>query len=101
MGRSRIIGVVVGATIPAGLYLLFVFHYSVDWTLIPLVHSALHRHLSMSELWSQCANTRLLAPKLIVVAFGLYDSLNEKSIILFSAGLLVASYLLILVLLRS
>jgi len=54
MGRTRTIGVVVGAIIPAGLYLLFVFHYSVDvpyaddWTIIPLIHSALHGYVSMS-----------------------------------------------------
>jgi len=107
MGRARTIGVVVGAGIPAGLYLLFVFRYSVDvpysddWSLVPLIHSALHGYVSMSALWSQYADTRLLVPKLVFVGFGLYDSLNEKSIILFSAVLLVASYCLILLLLRS
>jgi len=107
MGRTRTIGVVVGAIIPAGLYLLFVFHYSVDvpyaddWTIIPLIHSALHGYVSMSGLWSQYGDTRLLVPKLVFVTFGLYDSLNEKSIILFSTVLFVASYLLILLLLRS
>ncbi|MGA3148277.1 MAG: hypothetical protein ABSF33_12495 [Acidimicrobiales bacterium] len=105
-GRKRM-WVVIAAVIPVGLYLLYVFHYSVnvpyadDWYIIPLADSALHGHLGMSELWNQAGDTRLFVPKLIFVAFAFVDRLNMKSIQLFSALLFAASYVLLLSLLRS
>ena len=100
---SIVIGV---AAIPAVLYLLYVFEYSVnvpyadDWSFIPLVDSALHGHLSMSEVWTQYGDTRVVLPKLIFVAFAYIDHLNIRSILLFSAVLFIASYGLLLALLR-
>jgi hypothetical protein len=89
------------------LYLLYVVHYSVnvphadDWDMISLVVLALHGHLTMSALWSQYVAGRPFVARLLVVTFGLIDHLNERAVIVFSAGLFVASFLLLLVLFRS
>jgi hypothetical protein len=96
-----------GAVIPAGLYVLYVLHYSVnapysdDWNMIPLVVSAVHGKLGLSDLLSQYGDTRLFVPKLFFALFAVGDHWNTKSILLFSALVFVASYLLLLLLLRS
>jgi hypothetical protein len=97
----------VAASLPSGLYLLYVFHYSVnvpyadDWLMVPLALSAVHGHVSMSDLWRQFDDTRLFVPSVLIVVFAQVDNLNEKSLILFSAGMFVASYLLLLPLVRA
>ncbi len=89
------------------LYLLYVFHYSLnvpladDWNVIPLVSSAIHHQLTLSKLWRQYGDTRLLVGYLFFVTFGVFDHLNEKSIILFSAGIFIATFVLLLFLFRS
>ena len=94
--------VVVAAAIPAMLYLLYVIHYSVDvpnaddWDMIGLVAGALHGHLTMSELWAQYVAGRPFVTRLVVLFFGTFDHLNEKSITLFSAGTFIASFFLLL-----
>ena len=103
--RNLMLGMAAG--VPALLYLLYVFHYSVntpwsdDWNMIPNVDSALHGHLSMRALWRQYTGTRLLIGRLVFVAFGFIDHLNEQSIVLFSAVTFVATYFLFLSLVRS
>jgi hypothetical protein len=103
----RTIAVVVGAGLPALLYLLYIFHYSVnvpngdDWFVIPIADASLHGHLTLSALWSQYGDTRLFFSYLIFAAFAHLDHLNEKSIILFNAVLFIASYVLLLLLFRS
>ena len=103
--RNLMLGIAAG--VPALLYLLYVFHYSVnapwsdDWNMIPNVNSAVHGHLSMSALWSQYTGTRLVLGRLVFVAFGFIDHLNEQSIIVFSAVTFVTSYFLFLSLFRS
>ena len=100
-------GGLVGAGIPAGLYVLYVFHYSVnvpysdDWNMIPLVVAAVHRRLGLSDLWSQYGDTRLFVPKVAFAAFAVIDHWNTKSILLFSALVFVASYALLLLLVGS
>jgi hypothetical protein len=98
---------VIAAAAPALLYLAYVVHYSVDapwsddWSIVTVVHSALHGRLSLSELWSQYTGTRLLVGRLVFVAFGFIDRLDEKSVILFSAGTFIGTYVLFLRLFRS
>ncbi len=104
--RQRVL-LATGAGVPALLYLFYVYHYSLnvpladDWNVIGLVSAAIHHHLTMSQLWVQYADTRLLVGFVFFVAFGLLDHLNEKSIILFSAGIFVATYVLLIFLFRS
>jgi len=87
------------------LYLLFVFHYSVnvpwggdDWRIVPLIKAAHHGQLA---LWSQYGDRRLVVGRAILVAFGLFDHLNERHVMLFSAFIYIASYGLFLTLLKS
>lgn len=104
MGRLRF---VAAAGVPAGLYVLYVWHYAVnvpyadDWNMIPIVVLAAHRHLAMTDLWSQYGDTRLFVPKLFFALFAVVGNYNIKVILMFSAMLFVASYLLLLLLLRS
>ena len=109
VGRARALGVLTGASIPAGLYLLYVFHYSVnvpftdDWSIVSLSASALRGQLTLSDLWTPYgkSGTRLFVPKLLFVTFTYVDHLNIKFILFFSAVLLVVSYVLLLSLVRS
>jgi hypothetical protein len=104
---SHPILVVAAASIPAILYVLYVFHYSIDvpdaddWNMIPLVVAAIHGHLTIGALWSQYVAGRPFVARLFIVAFGLFDHLNEKSIILFSAATFVASFCLLLLPFRA
>ncbi len=69
--------------------------------MIPNVDAALHGHLTIRALWRQYTGTRLLVGRLVFVAFGFIDHLNEQSIILFSAVIFVATYFVFLSLFRS
>ncbi len=92
---------------PALLYLLYVFHFSVDvprsddWDDISLVAQALHGHLTIRALWSEYVAGHPFVARLIVVAFGVFDHLNEKSIVVFCAGTFIISFLCLLVMFRS
>jgi len=99
--------VVIGAGVPALLYLLFVFHYSVnvpfadDWQVMRIVSSALHGHLTMSLFWSQWTSSREVTGRLVFIAFGVIDHLNLRAIMLLSAGIFVATFALVLICVRS
>lgn len=100
--------VAIAAGVPALLYLPFAFHYSVnvpwgfdDWAIVPLVNSAIHGHLSMGTLWPQYGDRRLVISRLITVAFGVFDGLNERPLVMFTAALFVVSYVAFLVLFRG
>ncbi len=69
--------------------------------MIPVVHGALHGHLSWGQLWSQYGDRRLVMSRLVYVAFGLIDHMNEKLIIISGALLLIASFALLLPLFRA
>ena len=103
---SRVLlGVAIAA--PALLYLVYVSHFALnvpfadDWGVMSIVSRALHHHLTMSALWSQYGDTRLLIARLFFVGFGFFDHLNERSIILFSAGIFIVSFGVLLLLFRS
>ena len=72
-----------------------------DWNVFPLAASAIHHHLTLSQLWGPYGDTRLFVGYVFFAAFALFDHLNEKSIILFSATTLIASFVLLLVMFRS
>jgi hypothetical protein len=103
-GSKRRPGVLFGAAVvvvPA-LYVFFVAHYGVnslfndDWSMVPIVHSVLHGHWSLSQLWAQHNEHRVLIPNLAFIVFGKVASLDARTIMLTSAVLFVASYWLML-----
>ena len=99
--------IVAAAAVPAALYMLYVYHYAVnvpfvdDWQVIPLVAAALHGHLDAGPLWGQYGDAREVMGRLVYIAFGLFDHLDERAVMLFSAALFVVSYVLVLLLFRS
>src|ERR1700729_4340171 len=84
--------VVAAASLPAILYVLYVYRYSVnvpfidDWQLMPIVSAALHGHLDLQALWKQYVESREVTGRLVFMGFGLVDHLNERAVMLFSAG---------------
>lgn len=89
------------------LYLVFIDHYAPnsfttdDWTVVPLVHAALHGHLLLSQLWGQHIESRLFIGNMIDVIFGLVDRLDLRSVIFLSSALLIATYAGLLALVRQ
>jgi hypothetical protein len=106
-GKSRTVGAIVIASILAALYLLFVIHYSVnvifwdEWVLVPVIHAALHSHLTLGALWTQHNENRIFVQNLVVVASALIHNYDSKAIILIGALLFIASYALLLAVFRS
>ena len=86
------------------LYLAYVIHYSVnslfgdDWNTVPVVHDALHGHLSVGMLWSQYAETRIVINRLVFIGFAYANRLDIRTIVVFNALLFIASYGVILAL---
>jgi hypothetical protein len=80
------------------VYLVYIDHYAVnsfrtdDWSVVPIVHAALHGHLSLSQLWAQKFESRLFIGNVVDVLFGFVDRLDLRSVLFFSAALLIASY---------
>jgi hypothetical protein len=105
--RVGAISVIASICVVTALYLLFVIHYSVnalnldDWTVIPLIHAELHGHLSLSALWAQHNENRMLVPNLIVIVLGVATHDDTRVTVLLSATIFVATFLLFLKLFRS
>jgi len=97
----------IGAAVPALLYLVYVARYSVnvpfadDWNVIPLASNALHGHMPLGDVWAQYANTRLFIPNLFFAGFGRFTHLNERLIVLFSATIFIATFVMLLALFRA
>jgi len=91
----------------AGLYLLFVVHYSVntlfadDWRVVPLLHAALHGHLTFANLWAQHNENRILLPNLVFVAVGVLSRDDTRTGMIVNAAILIVSFVLLLDLYRS
>lgn len=89
------------------LYLLFIDRYATnafyddDWSVVPLVHAALRGDLTWSQLWNQHHESRLLVGNSIDILFGFADRLDTRSLIFFSAAVLIASYAALLALVRQ
>ena len=104
--RSRTL-LTIGATcVTPILYLLYVNHYAVnsflfdDYPPIALIHSAIHGHLTLSQLWIQYGEGRQFLSNVLFVVFGLVNRADVRSILFFSAAIFIASYLLVLALYR-
>ena len=72
-----------------------------DWSVVPLVHAALHGHLALSQLWHQYYESRLVVGNLIEILFGFTNQLDERAILFFGAAVFIASYLCLLALVRK
>lgn len=98
--------VLVSGSVAPILYLLFVSHYASnsffgdDWSVAPVVNAALHDHLTLSQLWSQYNESRLFFGTIVLVFFGVADRLDLRSVIIFSAMVFIATYIVLLGLLR-
>ena len=105
--RSLTLGAGVAAGAIVALYFAFVLHYSVndiywdDWSVVPLIHAALHGHLTFSTLWAQYSEERIIVPNLIVVGVGAATHDDTRVTVLLSAVALIAGYLFFLSLLHS
>jgi Bacterial Ig domain len=101
------LGAIITASVLAALYFLFVLHYSVnflvedDWGLVPIIHAALHSHLTLGLLWAQHNENRMLVPRLVIVGSALVHDYDSRSIILLGAFLFIVSYGLLLAAFRT
>jgi hypothetical protein len=99
--------ILAAACVPAGLYMLFVLHYSVnipledDWTIVPLIHSAVHGHLTFGSLWTLHDQNRMLLPNLIFVAVGVFAHDDLRVLVVLSGVIFVVTFLGLLMLVRS
>ncbi len=88
-------------------YVLFVAHYSInifyadDWSVVPFVNAALRGHLTLSALWAQHIDHRMLFPNLVFVGLDTLTRANTVVLIALSAAVFIASYGLFLGLYRS
>jgi hypothetical protein len=105
--RYNTVLTIATASLAPILYLVFIDHYAVnslhddDWSVVPLVHAALHGQLSLSQLWQQYYESRLVFGNLIEIIFGFTNQLDERAILFFGAAVFIASYLCLLALVRN
>lgn len=101
----------VAATAVVGLlsisYLLFVIHFSVnglqldDWGFVHLIHAEEHGHLTLTDLWTQHNENRMFIPNAITLTLGVATHDNTRTVMIISAVLFIASFLLFLLVLTS
>ncbi len=95
------------ASVAPFLYLWFIYRDATnsftldDWSVVPMIHAALHGQLTLSQLWSQHTESRYFIGNMIDVLFGLVDRFDLRSVIFLSAAILIASYVGLLVLVRE
>ena len=97
---------VAAAAVAPILYFVFVYRFATnsfygdDWSVAPMVRNSLDGRLSLSELWGQYNESRLVVGNVTDIIFGHIDQLDLRSVILFSATLFIVSYALLLALFR-
>jgi hypothetical protein len=105
--RIESLGLAAAIIVTPLLYLIFVLHYSVnvpaqdDWTVVPLIHAALHGQLSFSGLWRLHDENRMLFPNLVFVGLGVLSRDDINVLTGVSAAIFVATFFVFLVLFRS
>ncbi len=107
-GRSPSLGFLglAAACIVPVIYFAYVWHYGVnsfwedEWSRVALVDTARHGNLTLSLLWTQYNENRMLIPNLFWVFFGLTTRADAKTIMLFDACLFTASYAFLLTIYR-
>ena len=104
--RHNTVITLAAASVAPILYLIFIDRYATnsffgdDWSVAPLIHSALSGHLTLGQLWAQYNESRLFWQRIIDVLFGNIDRFDLRSVIFFSAAVLIASYAVLLALFR-
>lgn len=100
--NTRLASLVIASSVLVVLYLGFVIHFATnepvgdDWNVVPLIHSALHGHLTLSGLWAQHLESRIFFPNLLFVLSGFIDHYDLRTIILLSAVIWIVSYFVLL-----
>lgn len=106
VARHNTVLTIAAASVAPVLYLLFLDRFATnsffgdDWSVVLVVHPALHGHLSLSQLWGQYNESRLFLGNIVDVIFGLIDHFDLRSVIFFSAGVFIASFAVLLALFR-
>ena len=87
------------------LYIAYVLHYSVnvpwsidDWSVMGVVAAAKHGNWA---LWNQYGDRRLVISRFLFMMLDQVDHLNERTAMLLSAVIFIASYALLLTLIRK
>jgi hypothetical protein len=89
---------VIGFVVIAGLYVTFVAVYGVnglwfdDWGFVGIVHAAHTGHLSLSLLWTQHNENRMVIPYLAMLAIALPTHYDTKVMMLLDAVVFVATF---------
>src|SRR5579862_6313710 len=105
--RTRRLQVGGAACIPAALYVVYIWHYSFnlpfadDWTKVPMVVAALHNRIDFGLVWEQHTEARLVVPNLVFLAVGRPIRFNIQVMVLLSALSFVASFGVLLRLVRD
>ena len=105
--ESRSIGVLAALVLTPLLYLIFVIHYAVnvpsedDWTVVPIIHAALHGQLTFAMLWSLHGENRMLFPNLAFVTLGTLSHDDIALLPMASAAIFIVSFFVFLALLRA
>ena len=105
--KYRAIPSVVAALVVPAIFLAYVARYAVnvpvadEWLRIPLIHDSLHGHLTLSALWAQYNETRILLGNVIFVFFGVIDNFDVRGLALFNAAVFIVTYWLLLMVFRT
>jgi hypothetical protein len=102
--RRKLLGIftVAGFALPALAYFAFVNRYAVNvvvfdqWSDVALVEKAFSGHLSLSDLWAQHNENRILFPNLIVLVLAYATHLNIRTEEYISAVLLAGTVFLVI-----
>jgi hypothetical protein len=95
------------ASVSPVLYLAFIDRFATnsfygdDWSVVPAIDGALKSRLSLGQLWAQYNESRLFLGSLIDTLFGLLNRFDLRSVVFFSAAIFIASYAILLALLRK
>jgi hypothetical protein len=104
---ARVVLTVGCALVAPILYFWFVAHYGVDfffwdqWSLVPMMHAALHGSLTWHMLWVQHNENRMLFANFLFIGFADLNHFDVRHVLFFSAGLFSVSYFMFLGLYRT
>ena len=104
--RHNTVLTVATACVAPILYVLYVNHYAVNtfffdnYPPIRLIAAAFRGNLRASQVWTQYAEGRQPILNLFFIFFGYVNRADVRSILLFSAAVFIASYVVVLALFR-